>query len=149
MQRHHLLPRELSLRSCFAPMFAWVGRERIGFEDFRINGMLLPASEEEAARTGLPLHRGPHGHYNAMVAERLGQIESGWAARNLRSSDAAQTEALMRMRLLQAALRRRLIQRGMRPILLNRHDPLGHGVDFSALDAMADLLWGETAIPGL
>lgn len=51
----------------------------------------------------------------------------------------------MRLRLLQRALRRRLLEPGYRRILLNRSDPLGSGVDFSELDAMADALWSATA----
>lgn len=50
----------------------------------------------------------------------------------------------MRLRLLQRALRRRLLEPGRKRILLNRNDPLGTGVDFSFLDAMADSLWAAT-----
>ena len=148
MQRHHLLPRQLIVRNCFAPMLAAVGRDSLGFADFRRNGVLLPANEVEAASIGLPLHRGPHWRYNAMVAERVGQIESGWSARRLHSPHSAQVEAAMRLRLLQSALRKRLMQPGQRPIMLNRNDPLGKGVDFTELDAMADLLWGGTQFEG-
>ena len=122
-------------------MLAAVGSESLGFADFRRNGVLLPATEVAAASIGLPLHRGPHQRYNAMVAERVGQIESGWSARRMHSPHCAQVEAAMRLRLLQSALRRRLMQPGQRPIMLNRNDPLGKGMDFSELDAMADLLW--------
>ena len=125
-------------------MLAAVGRDDLGFADFRRNGVLLPANEAEAASIGLPLHRGPHRRYNAMVAERVGQIETGWSARRLHSPQSAQVEAAMRLRLLQSALRRRLLQPGQRPIMLNRNDPLGKGTDFSELDAMADLLWVGT-----
>jgi len=144
MQRHHLLPRQLIFQRSFAPMFCALGREAVGFEDFRRNGMLLPASEEAAARIGLPLHRGPHRSYNAMVAERIGQIEAGWSARRLSAPEQACSEAGMRLRLLQSALRRRLLLPSLRPILLNRNDPLGKGVDFSGLDAMVDALWAVT-----
>lgn len=144
MQRHHLLPRQMITQPCFAPMLAAVGREVVGFADFRRNGVLLPASEEAASRIGLPLHRGPHRSYNALVAERIGQIEAGWAVRRTHAPMGAQTEAGMRLRLLQSALRRRLLQAGQRPILLNRNDPLGKGVDFSELDAMVDALWSGT-----
>jgi hypothetical protein len=41
-------------------------------------------------------------------------------------------------------LRRRLLDQQSR-ICLNTRDPLGSGVDFSELDAMADLLWPATA----
>lgn len=45
LQRHHLLPRQLLSRRCFGRMFALIGRERVGFDDFRTNGLLLPANE--------------------------------------------------------------------------------------------------------
>ena len=77
MQRHHLLPCQLLSERCFGPLFDSIGRDRLGFDDFRSNGLLLPASGESALRLRLPLHRGPHRDYNAMVAERVGQIEGG------------------------------------------------------------------------
>lgn len=72
LQRHHLLPCQLLSKSCFGGMFDAIGRGRIGFDDFRRNGMLLPAREDAALRMALPLHRGPHRDYNAMVMERVG-----------------------------------------------------------------------------
>jgi hypothetical protein len=143
MQRHHLLPRQLLSARCFARLFDRVGRERVGFDDFRRNGLLLPCHEAGALRIGLPLHRGPHRDYNAMVFERVGRIESGWAAEGSRSPDRALEEALMRLSLLQGALRRRLLAERAR-LRLNRGDPLGAGRDFADLDAMAELLWQET-----
>lgn len=74
LQRHHLLPRQLLSRRCFGNLFDAIGRERIGFDDFRSNGLLLPASDAAALRLALPLHRGPHRDYNAMVIERVGQV---------------------------------------------------------------------------
>lgn len=50
LQRHHILPRQLLAARCFAPLFAATGRERVGFDDFRRNGMLLPARSEAALR---------------------------------------------------------------------------------------------------
>lgn len=52
----------------------------------------------------------------------------------------------MRMRLLQAALRRSLLQPAARRITLNKNDPLGNGVDFAELDAMADNIWADTDV---
>jgi len=127
-------------------MLTAVGGDNLGFDDFRRNGMLLPATEDAASGVRLPLHRGPHRSYNAMVAERMGQIEAGWSARRTHSPQSAHAEAAMRLRLLQSALRRRLLQPGQRPIMLNRNDPLGKGVDFSELDAMVDMLWAETNV---
>lgn len=120
-----------------------VGRERLRFDDFRRNGLLLPANDRAAVRIGLPLHRGPHRDYNAMVIERVGQIEAGWSANRLRAPEVALIEAYQRLELLQRALRRRLLAQ-QRRLRLNRMDPLGSGVDFSELDAMADLLWPAT-----
>ena len=143
MQRHHLLPLQLLSSRWFGAMFVRLGRERVGFDDFRRNGLLLPCSDRTAVRLGLPLHRGPHRDYNAMVFERVGQIEHGWAARRLRTPDDALEEALMRLTLLQQALRRRPLA-DRRRLLLNRADPLGAGRDFAELDAMAELLWRQT-----
>jgi len=144
LQRHHLLPRQLLGRSAFARMLEGIGGDNQRFDDFRENGLLLPCEEAAAMRMGLPLHRGPHRLYSQLVIERVGQIESGWAA--LRGSDpqAALVEAQMRLDLLQRALRRFLLDGRKRRLRLNRHDPLGKGVDFTELDAMAETLWGAT-----
>jgi hypothetical protein len=53
----------------------------------------------------------------------------------------------MRLDLLQRALRRRLLEPERARVRLNRSDPLGSGLDFAELDAMADALWAGTA-PG-
>ena len=143
LQRHHILPRQIKTMACFAPMLRDIGPDRLPFDDFRTNGLLLPANDDTAVRIGLPLHRGPHRDYNAMVIERVGQIEAGWAATHRQAPEVALIEALERLRLLQRALRRRLLDQ-QRRLKLNRHDPLGTGFDFTALDAMADQLWPET-----
>lgn len=121
-------------------MFEALGRERVGFDDFRVNGLLLPASGEATMRTGMPLHRGPHHRYNEMVIARVGRIEASWSLARSHHPDAALQEALMRLQLLQAALRRQLLHERRR-VLLNRRDPLGTGFDFTELDAMAEALW--------
>lgn len=143
LQRHHLLPLQILNRKCFHPLLDSLGRDRLSFDDFRSNGMLLPANDDAAVRIGLPLHRGPHRDYNALVIERVGQIEAGWALRNRQSPEQALNDALERLRLLQRALRRRLLAQ-RRPLRLNRNDPVGRGFDFTELDAMADLLWPAT-----
>lgn len=128
-------------------MFERIGRPAVGFDDFRSNGLLLPASEEATLRMGLPLHRGPHRRYNEMVIERVGRIEARWALARQDDPEAAMEEALMRLGLLQSALRRQLLAERRR-FLLNRKDPLGTGFDFSELDAMADALWASTGGAG-
>ena len=143
LQRHHLLPRQLLTRICFAPLLNALGREAVGFEDFRRNGLLLPANDRAALQIGLPLHRGPHHAYNAMVIERVGQIEASWSQTRLRAPEVALEEAYRQLALLQCALRRRLLDQHRR-LQLNRRDPLGSGLDYSELDAMVALLWPAT-----
>ena len=145
LQRHHLLPRQILTSRAFARFLDHVPPSRLGFHDFRRNGMLLPCRESAALRSRLPLHRGPHRAYNAMVEERMGQIQARWQRTCARQPELARDEAIMRVGLLQRALRRRLLtSEGKRP-LLNRMDPLGAGLDFRELDAMVDMLWHGTA----
>ncbi len=144
MQRHHLLPQQMLNSPCFQLLIAQLGRDRIGFDDFRRNGLLLPCNFAAALRTGLPLHRGPHRSYNAMVMERVGQIEAEWGRYSARSPIMANNQALARLDLLQRALRRRLLDARRSRLVLNRQDPFRSGADFSALDAMADQLWAST-----
>lgn len=126
----------------FSLFFESIGLDRIGFDDFRRNGLLLPCSDVTATMMALPMHRGPHYRYNAMAIERVARIEQGWRNRG-RSLDASD-EAVFRIALLQGALRRRLLDPHRGPIPLNRNDPAMRAPDFSDLDAMADLLWGAT-----
>ncbi|WP_282099588.1 AHH domain-containing protein [Qipengyuania aurantiaca] len=144
LQRHHLLPRQLLSRRCFATMFEALGVEAMGFDDFRANGVLLPAREEAVWRTLLPLHRGPHRDYNGMVIDRVGRIESAWAVYRRCDPQKAGGQALMQLGLLQGALRRRLFDQS-RPIMLNRRDPSSRQPDFRELDAMAEALWAAAA----
>tara|TARA_E500000305_G_C3912244_1_gene183944 strand:- start:15 stop:629 length:615 start_codon:yes stop_codon:yes gene_type:complete len=145
MQRHHLLPCQLLSRGCFASLFETLGKRRL-FDDFRANGLLLPANEANALRTAMPLHRGPHRTYSDMVVHRVGQIEAGWRAKGGPGEDKACLDALMRLELLQAALRRRLLDHKRRHVMLSHKDPIGQGVDFTELDAMAEMLWSGTGI---
>ena len=124
-------------------MFASIGTVTVGFDDFRFNGLLLPATEQASLDTGLPLHRGPHPIYNELVIERVGRIESRWELVQRKNPRIARREALERMRLLQRALRLRLITEE-KTFVLNRKDPLGTGFDFSTLDAMAEKIWSST-----
>lgn len=142
LQRHHLIPRQMLGSAALGRMIARLGIDRLGFHDFRRNGLLLPASEVTALRIGLPLHRGPHRSYNELVLERAGQIEARWARERAAGSPSADFEALMRFDLLQRALRRKLLDpRSWTRKPLNAHDP---ALDFGHLDAMADMLWSAT-----
>ena len=140
LQRHHILPVQLRAMSCFARLFSALGDAGLGFDDFRRNGILLPASEEAAIVMTLPLHRGPHRGYNAVVIERVGAIERGWAMRRWRDPYRAGHEALFRLELLQSALRRRLLD-PCRRVTLNQGDPASRASAFVDMDAMAETLW--------
>lgn len=145
LQRHHLLPRQLLVLPAFARLFAALPPPLLGFDDFRRNGLLLPAVPERAARLALPLHRGPHRHYNALVIERVGSIERDWSRRHTATPRTAAAEALGRFSLLQRALHRRLL----RPVRCapgqTNPDPLRDPLFFCELDALAEQLWGATA----
>lgn len=91
----------------------------------------------------MPLHRGPHRHYNLMVIARVGRIEESWSSERLAEPEVALENALFRLALLQGALRRRLLAERRR-LVLNKKDPLGTGFDFTELDAMAETLWSAT-----
>jgi len=143
LQRHHILPRQLLSARCFSALFEHIKRSRVGFDDFRSNGLLLPSNEEATYRTGMPLHRGPHRRYNELVIERVGRIEARWIEASNIDPQAAREEALMRLRLLQVALRRRLLDERKR-MVLSKKDPLGTGFDFTELDTMAETLWAST-----
>ncbi|MBL8657750.1 MAG: AHH domain-containing protein [Altererythrobacter sp.] len=145
LQRHHLLPRQAMRAPALQGMWSALGHATIGFDDFRRNGILLPSGESAVLRLGLPLHLGPHQHYNAMVLQRLGTIEAGWAQQRPYGATAARAGALLRIRLLQSALRRRILDT-RRPLAFNRRDPLGHGRDFTVLDRLAEDLWLATEI---
>ncbi|WP_082010451.1 AHH domain-containing protein [Novosphingobium malaysiense] len=147
LQRHHLLPRELLTHSAFRRMFMQGSAKRRSFDDFRDNGLLLPCRESAALRMGLPLHRGPHRHYNAMVIERVGQIEGEWTTLRPRDDAAAAAQVQWRLALLQRALRRFLLDGRRRRLLLNRQDPLGAGINYSDLDVVAEALWGASGSP--
>lgn len=140
LQRHHLLPRQVMRRRSFATMFEVIGPERLRFDDFRTNGLLLPATDQATLRTGMPLHRGPHRRYNEVVIERVGRIEWHWSRARRYDPDSALRTALWQLGLLQQALRRGLLSE-RRKLVLNTRDPLGSGYDFTELDAMAERLW--------
>ncbi|KRA84624.1 hypothetical protein ASD76_05180 [Altererythrobacter sp. Root672] len=144
-----MLPRQLLSNRSFARFFEAIGRNQHSFDDFRRNGLLLPATSESALRLGLPLHRGPHRGYNAMVMERVGQIEAEWSRLRPRIPEPARSQALMRIDLLQRALRRRLLQDKRPAVRLNRLDRVENLVDFTALDGLAEALWsGSATVPG-
>ncbi len=140
LQRHHLLPRQLLSQRCFGAMFDAIGPHRVGFDDFRVNGLLLPATDMASQRIGLPLHRGPHPRYNEMVIDRVGRIEREWTRSRGYDPESALRTALWQLGLLANALRRGLLAE-RRQFVLHARDPLGSGFNFAELDEMAERLW--------
>ena len=141
-QKHHLLPRQTFGRRSFSAMFSSISPRGEWFDDFNVNGILLPATEAAAFDSGLPLHRGPHQVYNELVFERVGAVEMEWSHTRSRDELLARDVALARIRLIQRGLARGLEMGGAGPFVLNRRDPIGRGKDYSELDAMAEVLWG-------
>jgi hypothetical protein len=136
--RHHLIPSEVIRRTAFLPFF--LSLQCCGFDpnDFVTNGVLLPCTANAAVEHRLPLHRGPHRNYNALVAERIATlIRNHCPAPSL---PARQTDALAAVRLLQRGLRRGLVQQPSF-IRLNRRDPMSRDVDFRELDSEVEWLW--------
>lgn len=142
LQRHHLLPCQLLSFPCFARLFDRLGLWRIGFDDFRRNGLLLPSREEAAVRLAMPLHRGPHRDYNEMVIEKVGRIEQSWSKGRSRRGDAIHMEALDRLGRLQDRLRLNLLDQ-RRGLHLSSKDPRSSPPDFAHLDALAEYLWHQ------
>jgi len=128
----------------FARLFAELGIAGLGYDDFRRNGLLLPANAAAARRLARPLHCGPHRRYNAVVIERMGGIERDWASERLGDPATASAGAQFRIGLLQRALYRRLLTPDHGRLALNRHDPRLDPAIFADLDDLAEQLWGAT-----
>lgn len=139
-QRHHLLPMALLARTQFRQFFAELAPAGFHFDDFVTNGVLLPKSEEDAQRLRLPLHRGPHPRYNALILWRVERIRADY----VRSPSALveRLASVQRLRLLQDAIRRSLMAAAaLFPVSLHRRDPMRSGSDFGTIDEMIDRAW--------
>jgi hypothetical protein len=128
-QGHHLIPRAIANSGHFTNLFADLQNTGFDADDFVTNGIFLPGTEKEAQTCGLPLHRGPHPQYNALVAERVYQI-----------SRFSALDRALAMRRLQRSLREALCQRPS-TIILNRRSPMNRHIAFDTLDAGVDRIW--------
>ena len=117
-QRHHLIPVNIMRRPAFAKLFALIAHAGFNPHCLLNNGFLLPATEDGSARTGLPLHRGPHRQYDALIAERLSLI---WLAALTGNIAATPVSTLTHISDLQGQIRRSLGPNAW--IRLNQHDP--------------------------
>lgn len=91
---HHLIPRQVAEQRYFAPMFGGLKAAGLDLDNFMENGLHLPYPERLAEIFVLPVHRGGHPLYNAMVSEYVSRLV-----------DLPITDALQAVRLLQLNLR--------------------------------------------
>jgi hypothetical protein len=117
-QRHHLIPVNVIHSHAFAKLFALISGAGFNPHCFSNNGFSLPSTEIEAARTGLPLHRGPHRQYDDLIAQCLNVI---WLAVLTGHIPANPVSIMIHVSDLQGRVRRNLGPNAW--IKLNQHDP--------------------------
>lgn len=121
-----------------AAMFEQLHSEGFALQHFGRNGLMLPACEPAALRSGHALHRGPHHGYSAARVERIRAHFALHAPADVRR---ARRTAVMRLRLLQDTARRALTDRHGAGFWLNRRDPMRLFVDRPYLDEAIDKLF--------
>ncbi|MDK2762043.1 MAG: AHH domain-containing protein [Sphingopyxis sp.] len=144
-QRHHLIPIGLLRRPQMAVLFDQLRAEDFTLQHFGGNGLILPASETAALRSGHALHRGPHHEYSDVVAARVERIRAHFTLHAPADPRTARRTAVMRLRLLQDTARRALTDRHGGAFWLNRRDPMRLFVDRPYLDAAIDMLFGSAS----
>lgn len=75
-QCHHLIPTQLIEKRAFSKLFESLGVLGFDSQDFETNGMHLPCTEKTALAFQKPMHRGPHPHYNQVVADHISPLTS-------------------------------------------------------------------------
>jgi A nuclease family of the HNH/ENDO VII superfamily with conserved AHH len=113
----------------FAGLFALVAQVGFNPHSFIANGLLLPSTEAMAVYTGLPLHRGPHKHYDALIAEGLNIV---WE--QMRREQVADNVTVLRLLSEFVGHVRRALQHDD-ALRLNRNDPRITHYPLSTLDA--------------
>ncbi|MEP2987669.1 MAG: AHH domain-containing protein [Parasphingorhabdus sp.] len=143
-QRHHLIPRQAGSEAGLQNVFHDSQDSGFNLEDFEINGILLPSCENEALRTGWPLHRGPHPRYNEIVIERLVHISK--LGDRIDKSVERQSFIQFRLFLLLSSLHSGLNKQRFKKISLNHRDPLRSNQKFDLIDSRIEQL--RSRIPG-
>src|SRR3546814_19171472 len=77
-------------------MFERLHPEDFALQHFARNGLMLPACEPAALRSGHALHRGPHRGYSDVVAARVEGIRAHFAFQAPADIRAARRTAVMR-----------------------------------------------------
>ncbi len=132
-QRHHLIPRQARLESGLQNIFHSLQDGGFNLEDFETNGILLPSCENEALRTGWPLHRGPHPRYNEIVIERLVHISK--LGDQIDKPAERQGFIQFRLFLLLSSLHSGLNKQRFKKISLSHRDPLRSKHKFDLIDS--------------
>lgn len=71
---HHLIPKQIADYRYFAPFFVPLLSAGLNLDNFVENGMLLPHTESLGELFELPVHRGPHPQYTAMVSHHIASL---------------------------------------------------------------------------
>lgn len=135
-QRHHLIPRQLADHGETATVLHAITRWGFAIDDFRANGILLPATCRESEISGLPIHAGPHPGYNRRVAQHISAI-----GRTVRHP----LIRLARVRLLQAQLRATLTSPASAPVAIDLIDVSIDNDAHRAIDARVRILLDSLA----
>lgn len=68
---HHLIPKQVARHRYFAQFIVDLRRAGLNLDDFEGNGIYFPYSERLGEIFQLPVHRGAHPQYNAMVSHHV------------------------------------------------------------------------------
>lgn len=127
---HHLISCQVVEARSFARFFGSLRSEGFEPDNFETNGIHLPSTEVNAMAFALPMHRGPHLRYNAMVAHHIAALER-----------LTPREALHQIHLLQIELRDglRMHQRSLVDLVSFTDQP--HLIrEFDTIEQIADRL---------
>lgn len=128
-----------------ATMFDHLRREGFALQQFDRNGVMLPAWEEMALRSGHALHRGPHRGYTDVIAARVEQVRATFERQAHSDYCTARRTAVMRLCLIQNTMRRALTDGHRGGFWLNRRDPMRLFVDRPYLDAAIDRMYARVS----
>jgi hypothetical protein len=115
---HHIIPCEKANLSTAMKVAA----DRYGYNiNNSNNGIALPATIEEARRTGLPLHEGYHRDYNEAMGRKLNDLDEAYASSIRRGREWDGERLCGEIAALESATRQDLVNH--RTPALNADDP--------------------------
>jgi hypothetical protein len=101
--RHHLLPLQSLRDRALQPFLSSLSDDGFHMDDFRTNGILLPALQSIGKFAGLPVHFGGHPNYNGRTIDELQAIRG--ICESIRAGSRRREIALSGVRGLQRRLR--------------------------------------------